>query len=125
MYRSIKGDDELEVQEDIIRVFAVVFSVFVIVAELEIKVFMRYFTFMYRWMARGLVYAFIGVISYNAEVEFKPGYGAFNAVCAGMMVVVGVLYFLLGLSCMKTVKEVEARTRHQSGSMDNESEEEF
>ncbi len=123
VYRSIKIDDELEVQEDVIRVFGVVLSVLVIMAELEIKAFMRYFAFMYSWMARGLAYAFIGVISYNAKVKFEPGYGAFNAVCACMMVVVGVLYFLLGLACMKTVKEVEARTSHQNGSKDSEGDE--
>ncbi len=115
----------MEVQEDVIRVFAVVLSVLVIMAELEIKAFMKYFAFMHSWVARGLAYAFIGVISYNAEVKFEPGYGAFNAVCAGMMVVVGILYFLLGLACMKTVKEVEARTRHQNSGRDSESDEGF
>ncbi len=125
VYRSFKIDDDLEVQEDVIRVFGVVLSVLVIMAELEIKAFMRYFAFMHSWMARGLAYAFIGVLSYNAKVKFEPGYGAFNASCACMMVAVGVLYFLLGLSCMKTVKEVEARASRQNGSKDSESDEEF
>lgn len=49
----------------LLRVYGIVFSVFVIFAEMEWSKFTKFFGFLKYWPARGLFYIFVGLITWD------------------------------------------------------------
>ncbi|CAM9707287.1 unnamed protein product, partial [Choristocarpus tenellus] len=56
--------DELGVRGVVIRSYNIFFCVFVVFSELEWRRFTKHFGFLENWMARGLAYVFVGLISW-------------------------------------------------------------
>lgn len=49
----------------LLRVYGILFSIFVIFAELEWSKFTKFFGFLKYWPARGLFYIFVGLITWD------------------------------------------------------------
>eukprot|EP00903_Cladosiphon_okamuranus_P020289 g18619.t1 len=92
----------------LLRVYGVVFSIFIILGELEWSRFTKFFGFLKYWPARGLFYIFVGLITWDqTDTTSTSSYGTYEDIVAFLMFAVGGIYFLLGLACMRTVKEAE------------------
>eukprot|EP00611_Tribonema_gayanum_P009492 TRINITY_DN19297_c0_g1_i1.p3 TRINITY_DN19297_c0_g1~~TRINITY_DN19297_c0_g1_i1.p3 ORF type:complete len:102 (+),score=33.11 TRINITY_DN19297_c0_g1_i1:583-888(+) len=92
-----------------LRGYAILFAAMIILTEIEWRGFMRLFGFLENWVARGLTYAFVGLITWDQGSDYGTVFGAINQTVAFMMIGAGAFYALLGMACMKTVKEAELR----------------
>jgi len=85
-----------------VRGYAVLLGLMIILAELEYpRLFLDYFKFLELWSLKGLFVVFVGVLTLDTEDNdsiLQTGTAVF--VC-----VLGVLYFLLGLFCVKTYRD--------------------
>ncbi|CAM9365900.1 unnamed protein product [Phaeothamnion confervicola] len=117
-YIIYKDYESLGVRGILLRVYGIMFSFFVILSELEWKRFTAVFGFLENWVARGVAYAFVGLITWDQTSESSSGssssattyssdYDDAEDVVAFMMMGVGVVYIILGMACMRTVKEAE------------------
>eukprot|EP00904_Undaria_pinnatifida_P011989 jgi/Undpi1/7920/HiC_scaffold_24.g10392.m1 len=108
-YIIYKRYDEIKARGILLRVYGILFCVFIVFAELEWTRFTKYFGFLKYWPARGLFYVFVALITWDQSGSTESSsYGTYEDVVAFMMMAVGGIYFLLGLACMRTVKEAEA-----------------
>ena len=108
----------------VLRAYILLFSVFFILAELRIEVFLRFVPSLHNWINRGFLYTFVGVIgveeSYASLAEQYPELpglkeeltSIFLKMVSIAMISIGVLYMILGILCMKSVYE-KVRARYQ------------
>lgn len=100
--------NSLKARGILLRVYGILFCVFVVLAEIEWARFTKYFGFLKYWPARGLFYVFVGLITWDQTgANTESDYGAYEDIISFLMMGVGVIYFFLGLACMRTVKEAE------------------
>ncbi|CAM9444460.1 unnamed protein product [Pylaiella littoralis] len=100
---------EIKARGILLRVYGIVFCFFVVLAEIEWAKFTKYFGFLKYWPARGLFYIFVGLITWDqTDTTSSSAYGTYEDIVSFLMMSVGGIYFLLGLACMRTVKEAEA-----------------
>jgi hypothetical protein len=97
----------LDARSVLLRSYAVIFCAMIVLTELEWVGFLKLFAFLDNWIARGLAYTFVGLITWDQSSDYGTVFGAINQTVAFMMVGAGCLYALLGMACMKTVKEAE------------------
>ncbi|CAM9314044.1 unnamed protein product [Scytosiphon promiscuus] len=99
---------EIKARGVLLRVYGILFSIFIIFAELEWAKFTKFFGFLKYWPARGLFYIFVGLITWDqTDSTSSSSYGTYEDIVSFLMMGVGGIYFLLGLACMRTVKEAE------------------
>ncbi|CAB1102351.1 unnamed protein product [Ectocarpus sp. CCAP 1310/34] len=99
---------EIKARGILLRVYGILFSIFIIFAELEWSKFTKFFGFLKYWPARGLFYIFVGLITWDqTDATSSSSYGTYEDIVSFLMMSVGGIYFLLGLACMRTVKEAE------------------
>lgn len=108
-YIIYKRYDEIKARGILLRIYGILFCVFIVFAEMEWNRFTKFFGFLKYWPARGLFYVFVALITWDQSGSTdSSSYGTYEDVVAFLMMAVGGLYFLLGLACMRTVKEAEA-----------------
>lgn len=91
-----------------IRLYVIFFSIIVILNELEVSALVRNSIISYSWIARGLLYCFIGLIVLDQHVGHHLDSQVFR-LCFGVfghtLFVAGVCYFLMGLMCLKRTRD--------------------
>jgi hypothetical protein len=101
----------------ILRFYVLVFCTMFLLAELQFEQFLRLVPPMNNWIYRGFLYSFVGIIgieqSYAALAEEYPQMPKLQEEMAALllritsyaMFVVGLLYIVMGLLCLKGVWE--------------------
>lgn len=110
--------DNLPLLQVALRAYIVFFSFWFLLGELEVSMFLKSFTSISNWISRGFLYTFIGTITMeqhkamiaddalcasNSRVEnMSPGLALlFMQISAWWIMGLGILYFLLGVTCMQ------------------------
>ncbi|CAM9678596.1 unnamed protein product, partial [Hapterophycus canaliculatus] len=87
---------EIKARGVLLRVYGILFSVFIIFAELEWSKFTKFFGFLKYWPARGLFYIFVGLITWDqTDSTASSSYGTYEDIVSFLMMAVGGIYFLL------------------------------
>uniref|UniRef100_A0A7S1ZES8 Uncharacterized protein n=1 Tax=Ditylum brightwellii TaxID=49249 RepID=A0A7S1ZES8_9STRA len=105
---------------NILRIYIFIFCFIFILTELELKWFEEKIPSLQNWMLRGWIYSFVGIIGAEEATSVQvQGLMSekFQSVAAGhvvsiflrvsswAMAICGALYFLMGLICMKGVRD--------------------
>eukprot|EP00612_Vaucheria_litorea_P002819 CAMPEP_0171459514 /NCGR_PEP_ID=MMETSP0945-20130129/4769_1 /TAXON_ID=109269 /ORGANISM="Vaucheria litorea, Strain CCMP2940" /LENGTH=189 /DNA_ID=CAMNT_0011985551 /DNA_START=52 /DNA_END=621 /DNA_ORIENTATION=- len=109
IYEYTKEKD-IQYRSIILRVYAISFAVMIILTEIDWRGFMRYFIFLDNWVSRGISYCFVGLITWDQDATYSTVEGAINQTVSFILIGCGVFYAVLGIACMKTVKETELRS---------------
>ncbi|CAM9360624.1 unnamed protein product [Choristocarpus tenellus] len=91
-----------------IRCYNVLFCFAIIFAELEWTQTVRELSILHSWMPRGTIYSFVGLLTLEEENEKGLDEGSasmYVTVIGWIMVAIGVLYFLMGLCCVKRLRD--------------------
>ena len=99
---------EFAVKEILLRSFAVLLCWLAILAEADWRGCVRSVNVLDNWVAKGLLYVFIGTVTYRPWVE---GWAVWVNLVACGMCLLGALYVLLGTFCCRLVKEASMLTR--------------
>ncbi|EWM28473.1 Golgi apparatus membrane protein TVP15 [Nannochloropsis gaditana] len=94
-----------------IRVYGIVFSIGVVFTELGWTQAVRDTWLLQNWISRGAIYTFVGLLSIKQEVEHEARINIVNVFiyCAGLgLIGLGVLYFVMGVFCLKGVRDRRA-----------------
>ncbi|CAM9231900.1 unnamed protein product [Chrysoparadoxa australica] len=104
------GHELADLRGILLRGYGVLFSIFILGAELEWRIVQRYFGFLKNWVTRGVAYAFVGLVTWDASVAgtSQSAWDVCQTIVSFMMIGIGALYAVLGLMCMRTVKEAES-----------------
>uniref|UniRef100_A0A7S2DYH6 Uncharacterized protein n=1 Tax=Helicotheca tamesis TaxID=374047 RepID=A0A7S2DYH6_9STRA len=109
---------------NVLRVYIFIFCLLFILTELELKWFMDRMPSLQNWILKGWIYSFVGVIGAEEATSVQvQGLMSekFNSQAAGnavsifirasswAMAVCGALYFLMGLLCMKGLRDKHRR----------------
>ena len=90
------------VKDYILRGYAILLCIIGICIELEVEMVLHGFKIMENWIAKGLYFGFIGVLTLSSTAG---DYTEVQNIIAFMVSVLSVVYFFLGLICAKTIKE--------------------
>jgi len=101
---------KMSVKEISLNFYSIIFCVMIFCAELDWKQFLHFFGFLDSWTAKGLFYVFVAVLTREATLDGNILCQITNFAMLG----VGVLYFLMGIACLKTVKETRQRRMNTS-----------
>lgn len=91
-----------------IRLYVIIFSIIIILNEMEVSSLVRNSIISYSWIGRGLFYFFIGLIVLDQHVGhhidsqvFRLSFGIFGhaLLCSG------VCYLVMGLLCLKRTRD--------------------
>ncbi|CAN0089687.1 unnamed protein product [Ectocarpus sp. 12 AP-2014] len=99
-----------------VRCYNILFCMLIIMAELEWTTTVREMFVLHSWIPRGVVYSFVGVLVLEEEDEKGldlGGFGLYITIIAWIMVGIGALYFLLGLCCVKRIRD-KKMARHKT-----------
>ena len=96
-------DVKMSYQMYAVRGYAVLFGLMIILAELEFpRLFLDYFQFLDLWSMKGFFIVFVGVLTLDTESNDN---NALQTGTAGLVVVLGCVYIILGLLCVKTYRD--------------------
>ncbi|KAG5192054.1 hypothetical protein JKP88DRAFT_133702, partial [Tribonema minus] len=88
-----------------VRVYAIVFCIGIILAELEWPSIMKNAVLLRWWPVRGLLYTFVGLLTLEiSDFNDNPVAEAFHYIFGWILVGVGVLYFFMGLARLHKVR---------------------
>lgn len=85
----------------IMRLYVAVFSIVLLLIQLQMPLVTHSLALFDMWVYRGFFFAYIGLRTINADKE----YFLFENVVGIFMLVMGFIYFLLGMCCMKVVED--------------------
>ena len=89
-----------------IRVYGIVLATGVIMCEFELTETIRTFTILQNWMTRGLSYIFVGLLAYNhTEESLHSNTAAYVKFSSLSLIILGSIYSMMGLFCMKRLKD--------------------
>ena len=95
------------------RAYAVLFGLLVIFVETDCGFVLEYVRALEFWAIRGLFYIFVGVETMKSDDTAGPGGTEgvrSEALCGGMLGVIGLIYFVMGVCCIQHIKQ--NRQRH-------------
>ena len=93
-----------------LRGYAVVFGVLIVLAELERPKFvLQFFRFLDFWMTKGLFIFFVGVLTLDTEADNNS---TLQTATAGVVCVLGCIYFVFGLFCVRTYRDYRKQGLH-------------
>jgi len=91
-----------------LRMYGTVFCLAVVLFEMEWTKPIREMIIVQNWVLRGLLYAFIGLLGQEEESEPNIPRDAINRyimLASWTMIAAGLMYILMGLACMKQVRD--------------------
>ena len=89
-----------------IRVYGIVLATGVIMCEFELTETIRTFMILQNWMTRGLSYIFVGLLAYNhTEISLHSSAAAYVKFSSLSLIILGSIYSMMGLFCMKKLKD--------------------
>lgn len=95
-----------------VRGYAILFGLMIILAELEFpRLFLDYFKFLEVWSMKGLFIVFVGVLTLDTEFANSS---LLQTATAVIIAVLGAVYFLFGLLCVKTYRDYRKQGLHAS-----------
>jgi len=100
---------DIEPIQYVLRCYLSVFSLLILLAEIEFSWTIKRIPIFNNWIHRGLFYSFFGLVGVEESVaidldgESIPA--TFIHVSSWMMVASGVIYFVLGIFCMNKVRD--------------------
>ena len=96
----------------VLRSYGILFCVLAVFVEMEWTALIRGNKILQMWASRGLFYVFVGALEWPNEpidqVQQAQSFGfiAMEQIAAWAMAVTGALYFLLGLLCCKSQRDL-------------------
>lgn len=91
-----------------LQLYIVIFSVIIILNEMEWTALVRNSLVSYSWIARGLFYIFIGLILLDQQLGYRTG-SQFVGLCSVLfghsLVFSGLIYLIMGLLCLKRMRD--------------------
>eukprot|EP00741_Cyanophora_paradoxa_P007903 tig00001224_g7646.t1 len=98
------------ISEILLRIYAIFFSVLIILVELELHFFLRWLLFITGWIGRGQFQIFVGIlVTTFVRFDFTK-IDEFQRASGFALIGIGALYSVMGLLCLNRLKE---RRRHQ------------
>ena len=89
-----------------IRVYGIVLAMGVTMCEFELTETIRTFMILQNWMTRGLSYIFVGLLAYNhTEISLHSSAAAYVKFSSLSLIILGSIYSMMGLFCMKRLKD--------------------
>jgi hypothetical protein len=92
--------DILDYRDIIMRGYAVLFGIVIVLVELDWRCVMKKFKIFEHWLVRGLFYFFVGFITIRGGITFQQPEDIIGLV----QIAVGAIYALMGLFCIKSIK---------------------
>eukprot|EP01064_Diplonema_japonicum_P007089 TRINITY_DN14814_c0_g1_i1.p1 TRINITY_DN14814_c0_g1~~TRINITY_DN14814_c0_g1_i1.p1 ORF type:complete len:276 (+),score=66.12 TRINITY_DN14814_c0_g1_i1:111-938(+) len=119
--QTVQGDGVIlaKIMNVLSDTFYVGFCVGVLLTELELSFFLFEFSFMYTWPGRGVAQIFIAVDFLNSKENIKAQgldsdtQNLITEIAGYALLVVGVLYVLMGVLCIRRLTDTSEKQRAQ------------
>jgi hypothetical protein len=107
---SKKGLNADALRHLIIQLYDVVLCIAVVVIEMEWTDAIHKLSLLQSWFIRGLCYCFVGLIIYQELGDFNPQslaihHRTYLQLPSALLIVLGIIYSLMGLLCLKKVRD--------------------
>jgi hypothetical protein len=90
----------------IIQLYDVVLCIAVVLVEMEWTDAIHNLSLLQSWFIRGLCYCFVGLIIYQELGGFNPYHqNTYLQLPSALLIVLGIIYSLMGLLCLKKVRD--------------------
>lgn len=90
----------------LVRVFTIIFCIFVMLAEIFEGFFTKTLTFLLSWVGKGIVEMFLGVLTFSYTGTYNdPNWPTVVMIASWVLIGTGLIYFVLGIFGGKEKKE--------------------
>jgi hypothetical protein len=102
----IFGNGTSDIAGTCIRLYGILLGLGVILAEFETTEVVRTFMVIQNWITRGLFYIFVGLLAYDHEdISLDASSSAYVSFSSLSLVFIGILYMVMGVACMKSLRD--------------------